>query len=218
MIDQIIRARRSVRAFLPTPVDNEIINEILATAARAPSGANMQPWQVYVITGDKKSALTADIINSFDRPDVAEYQHYPQVWDEPYLSRRQQSGIGLYSLLGIARDDTEKKKEQRIRNFKFFDAPVGLFFTIDRNLEKGSWLDYGMFIQNILLSAQSKGIGTCVQGSFNSYYTIVARHIEMPISQQLVCGMSMGYADANRAENSLITERAEINEFVKFVR
>ncbi len=222
IVDSIIRGRRSVRGFLPTPIPKETILDILDVAARAPSGTNTQPWQVTIVTGEKKESLSRELISTaLDSTRNAghqqEYSYYPEKWISPYIDRRRKVGYDLYGLLGIAKGDRELMERQFARNYAFFDAPVGLFFTIDRILGQGSWLDYGMFLQNVMLAARARGLDTCPQAAFCKYHRIIARHLEIPESQMLVCGMALGYADQSRVENSLQTERESVLNFARFV-
>src|SRR5690606_32546114 len=173
VIDHAITSRRSVRAFLPTPVGRQTIAEILEVAARAPSGTNMQPWKTYVVTGRTRRAISEAILQSGIRAERAvwdEYRYYPTQFFEPYLSRRRAVGFALYRLLGIGRRDVERMRAQHDRNFVFFDAPVGMIFTIDRRLEKGSWIDYGMFLENVAIAARARGLHTCPQAAFAPYH------------------------------------------------
>jgi nitroreductase len=222
IVDSIIRGRRSVRGFLPTPIPKETILDILDVAARAPSGTNTQPWQVTIVTGEKKESLSRELISTaLDSTRNAghqqEYSYYPEKWISPYIDRRRKVGYDLYGLLGIAKGERELMERQFARNYAFFDAPVGLFFTIDRILGQGSWLDYGMFLQNVMLAARARGLDTCPQAAFCKYHRIIARHLEIPESQMLVCGMALGYADQSRVENSLQTERESVLNFARFV-
>ena len=222
VVDDVIRGRRSVRAFLPTPVPNEAILGILDVAARAPSGTNTQPWKVVVVSDGKKDALSKELIAtaldpSRDAKHIQEYSYYPNKWIHPYIDRRRKVGYDLYGLLGIAKGETARMDRQFVRNYSFFEAPVGLFFTIDRILGQGSWLDYGMFLQNVMLAARARGLDTCPQAAFIKYHRIIARHLEIPPDQQLVCGMSLGYEDPSRIENSLRTTRESAVSFVRFL-
>jgi hypothetical protein len=222
IIDAVIRGRRSVRAFLPTPVPKETILEILNVAARAPSGTNTQPWKVTVVTGLKKEALSSELIETsldpaLDAKHTQEYSYYPDKWVHPYIDRRRKVGYDLYGLLGIAKGEHDRMKRQFARNYAFFDAPVGLFFTIHRILGQGSWLDYGMFLQNVMLAARARGLDTCPQAAFIKYHRIVARHLEIPKGEMLLCGMALGYEDMSRVENSLRTEREPGSVFSRFL-
>jgi nitroreductase len=223
IVDKVILGRKSVRAFLPTPISEKTIVEILKVASRAPSGSNTQPWRVYVLQGAIKEKLSNTIKevasdpiqNALHRP---EYIYYPKNWTEPFISRRRKVGIDLYKLLGIAREDTKKMQTQHFRNYDFFDAPVALVCTIPRIMEQGSWLDYGMFIQNILIAAGGRGIQTCPQAAFISYHQIVQDVVGFPSEEQLVCCIAMGYEDTSKIENTLTTERVPVDDFVSFVR
>jgi nitroreductase len=222
IVDAAITSRRSIRAFLPTPVPRETVEEILAVAARAPSGTNTQPWQVHVLTGAAKERLSAAILSAYNDPEqrkqhAEEYAYYPKQWVEPYLARRRKVGWDLYGLLGIGRDDKERMHAQHGRNYLFFDAPVGLIFTIDRVLEQGSWLDYGMFLQNVMVAARARGLDTCPQAAFTPFHRVIGRELGLPPGQMVVCGMSLGYADMSRVENGLRTEREPVDRFARFL-
>lgn len=220
-VDEAIVSRRSVRAFLPHAVDEAVIRDILAVAARAPSGTNMQPWRVYVVTGERKQALSKAILNSGMRAEKAvwdDYKYYPDQFFEPYLSRRRAVGFGLYGLLGIGRREVERMREQHDRNFVFFDAPVGMIFTIDRRLNKGSWIDHGMFLQSIMIAARGRGLHTCPQAAFAPYHQVIRPLLDIPDEEVVVCGMAIGYEDETKPENGLRTERAGVDEFATFLR
>ncbi len=222
IVDAAITSRRSLRAFLPTPVPRETIEQILAVASRAPSGTNTQPWKVYVLTGAAKAALSQAILAAYDDPaqratHVEEYAYYPTEWVPPYIDRRRKVGWDLYGLLGIAKTDRERMHAQHGRNYAFFDAPVGLIFTIDRIMRQGSWLDYGMFLQNVMVAARARGLDTCPQAAFTQYHRIVTAQVGAPATEQLVCGMSLGYADPDAVENRLVTERAPVASFARFL-
>jgi nitroreductase len=219
IVDEAIRSRKSVRAFLPDMVEEAIVREILELAARAPSGTNMQPWKVYVTTGETKRRIADAILNSGIRAEKAvwdEYKYYPDQFFEPYLTRRRKVGFDLYGVLGIGRRDVDLMRAQHDRNFVFFDAPVGMIFTIDRRLNKGSWVDYGMFLQNIMVAARARGLHTCPQAAFAPYHHQLRPVLGIPDEEIVVCGMAIGYEDVTRPENSLITERAPIDEWVTF--
>lgn len=221
-VDDAITSRRSIRAFLPAPVAHEDIAAILQVAARAPSGTNTQPWKVYVLQGQRKQQLSAAILAAHNDPEQArqhteEYAYYPREWVSPYIDRRRKVGWDLYALLGLGRDNKAGMAAQHGRNYVFFDAPVGLIFTIDRIMEQGSWLDYGMFLQNIMVAARARGLDTCPQAAFTQYHRIIAEQLALPESETVVCGMALGVADLSKIENSLVTERMALGEFVKFV-
>ena len=221
LVDEAITSRRSVRAFLPTPVPDETIRDILRVAARAPSGTNMQPWKVYVVKGDRKQALADAILGSGIRAEKAvwdDYVYYPDQFFEPYLTRRRAVGFALYSLLGIGRREVERMRAQHDRNFTFFDAPVGMIFTIDRRLNKGSWVDHGMFLQTVMLAARARGLHTCPQAAFAPYHRQIRPLLNIPDEEIVVCGMALGHEDASKPENALRSERAPLEEFVTFIR
>lgn len=221
IVDRAITSRRSVRAFLPTPVADETIRDILRVASRAPSGTNMQPWKVYVLTGGKKEALSRAILDSGIRPEKIEwdeYRYYPDQFFEPYLTRRRTVGFALYGLLGIGRRDVERMREQHDRNFTFFDAPVGMIFTIDRRLNVGSWVDHGMFLQNVMIAARGRGLHTCPQAAFAPYHRQIRPLLGIPDEEVVVCGMALGHEDGTKPENALRSERAPVEDFVTFVR
>ena len=222
IVDAAITSRRSVRAFLPTPVPKPVIEDILRVASRAPSGTNTQPWKVYVLTGASREDLSRKILAAYDDPAVArtheeEYAYYPREWVSPYIDRRRKIGWDLYGLLGIAKGDKARMHAQHGRNYSFFDAPVGLMFTIDRVMELGSWLDYGMFLQNIMVAARARGLDTCPQAAFTQFHRIVMEHLGAPPQEMLVCGMSLGHADPDATENRLQTEREPVEGFARFL-
>ena len=221
VVDAAICTRLSARAYLPTPVPRSQIEEILAVASRAPSGTNPQPWNVHVLTGDSLAALAGKLLAAFNDPAQAathteEYPYYPTEWRSPFLDRRRKVGWDLYGLLGITKTDKPGMHAQHARNYAFFDAPVGLMFTIDRVMRQGSWLDYGMFLQNIMVAARARGLHTCPQAAFNPFHRIILEHLGTPPSQMLVCGMSMGHADPSKIENTLVTEREPVAGFTTF--
>ncbi|MEO5732712.1 MAG: nitroreductase [Rubrivivax sp.] len=220
-VDTAITSRRSVRGFLPTPVPRQTIEDILQVATRAPSGTNTQPWKVHVLTGAAKDALAADIRAAYDDPaeratHTEEYAYYPTEWRSPYIDRRRKVGWDLYGLLDIAKTDKAAMHAQHGRNYAFFDAPVGLMFTIDRVLEKGSWLDYGMFLQNVMVAARGRGLDTCPQAAFMQFHRIIQRHLELSKDEMVVCGMSLGHADPDAVANRLQTDREPVASFVRF--
>ena len=221
-VDAAITSRRSLRAFLPTPIPRETIEDILRVASRAPSGTNTQPWKVYVLTGEPLAALARDIAAVYDDPEVAaqhreEYAYYPVEWRPPYIDRRRKVGWDLYGLLGITKGDKPRMHAQHGRNYVFFDAPVGLMFTIDRVMQQGSWLDYGMFLQNIMVAARARGLDTCPQAAFTQFHRIILPRLSAGDDEMLVCGMSLGIADPAAVENTLVTEREPVAGFTRFL-
>jgi nitroreductase len=224
-VDAAITSRHAVRAFLPTPVPRQTIEEILAVASRAPSGTNTQPWKVTVLTGAAKDSLSRKILAAHDahaaagtpEAEATEYAYYPTEWVSPYIERRRKIGWDLYGLLGIAKGDKARMHAQHGRNYSFFGAPVGLIFTIDRILNQGSWLDYGMFLENIMVAARGRGLDTCPQVAFLGFHRIIAEHLALPPGEMMVCGMSLGHADPDAPENRLVTERAPVAAFARFL-
>lgn len=221
VVDEVIKSRYSCRAFLPDPVSQDVVAEILAIASHAPSGTNIQPWKVWVLTGETKKRLSERLLTAFDDPEEVSthsepYQYYPKKWVSPYIDRRRKVGLELYSLLGIQKGDAQRMHEQFARNYKFFDAPVGIIFTVDNVMEQGSWLDYGMFLQNIMLAAKARGLDTCTQAALIQFHRIIREELSIPDSETIICGMSLGYADPDAPENALRTERAPLDEWVQF--
>jgi len=221
-VDEAITSRHSIRAFLPTPVPRATIEAILAVAARAPSGTNTQPWHVAVLTGSALKSLSTKLVAAYDDPverarHTEEYAYYPTEWKSPFIDRRRKVGWDLYGLLDIARTDKDKMHAQHGRNYEFFGAPVGLMFTIDRIMRQGSWLDYGMFLQSIMIAARGRGLDTCPQAAFMQFHRIITEHVGAPANEQVVCGMSLGYADPDAIENTLVTERDPVSAFARFL-
>ena len=221
-VDAAIDSRMSARAFLPTPVPRETLEHLLALASRAPSGTNTQPWKVYVLQGASRDRLVAKVCRAHDairaNPELAaqyqeEYAYYPEKWVSPYIDRRRENGWGLYGLLGIGKGDKDKMHAQHQRNFKFFDAPVGLMFTLDRVMGRGSLVDYGMFMQNLMVAARGHGFHTCPQAAWNGFASIILPHIGAGADEMLVCGMSLGYADESALVNTFRTPRVSPQDF-----
>ena len=221
-VDEAITSRHSIRAFLPTPVPRETIEEILAVASRAPSGTNTQPWHVAVLTGAALQSLSTKLVAAYDDPverarHTEEYAYYPTEWKSPFIDRRRKVGWDLYGLLGIAKTDKERMHAQHRRNYEFFGAPVGFMFTIDRIMRQGSWLDFGMFLENIMVAARGRGLDTCPQAAFTPFHRLITEAIGIPDDQQLVCGMSLGVRDPDAIENTLVTEREPVESFTRFL-
>ncbi len=218
-VDEAIRSRHSIRRFLPTPVPKETVRELLELAACAPSGTNVQPWRVYAVAGKEKETLSASIMERFERGETdggRELDYYPKEWVEPWLSRRRKCGLGLYSLLGITKDDKARMKAQGGRNFHFFDAPVGLIFTLDNRSGKGMLVDCGMFLGNLMTAARARGLDTCAQAFFADYHQTIRASLGIPDNEIVYCGMALGYADPDAPENKLITEREPVEGFTDF--
>jgi nitroreductase len=225
-VTQAITSRMSVRAFTPQPVAREVIAELLQTASRAPSGTNTQPWKVYVLQGASQSSLVDKVCAAHDairaQPELAAdyreaYDYYPEKWVSPYIDRRRENGWGLYGLLGIGKGDKDKMHAQHQRNFKFFDAPVGLMFTIDTVMGRGSLVDYGMFMQSLMVAARGHGLHTCPQAAWNGFAKIILPHIDAGADEMLVCGMALGYADERELVNTFHTPRVPVEDFTHWL-
>ena len=220
-VDAAITSRRSIRAFLPTPIPEATIREILEVATRAPSGTNTQPWKVHVLSGAARQRLSDAITAAYNDPaervqHTEEYDYYPREWVSPYIDRRRKIGWDLYGLLEIGKADKDKMHAQHGRNYVFFDAPVGLIFTIDRVLAQGSWLDYGMFMENIMIAARGRGLDTCPQAAFTPFHRVIKDVLALGDHEMVVCGMALGVADPHAIANRLATARATVEEFARF--
>ena len=225
-VDVAITSRVSVRAFLPTAVPREVLQAILAVASRAPSGTNTQPWKVYVLRGASRQALVDKVCAAHDalRADPSlgaahqeAYAYYPQQWVSPYIDRRREVGWGLYGLLGIEKGDKDRMHQQHQKNFRFFGAPVGLMFTVDKVMGQGALLDSGMFLQNTMVAARARGLHTCPQAAWNGFAHIVLPHIGAGPNEMLVCGMALGHADTTDAANTYCASRVPVNEFTTWL-
>ena len=225
-VEQAITSRMSVRAFLPQAVPRETIQHLLEVASRAPSGTNTQPWKVYVLQGSSRDALVEKVCTAHDAlradPSLAEqyreeYDYYPEKWVSPYIDRRRENGWGLYGLLGITKGDKDRMHAQHQRNFRFFDAPVGLMFTVDRIMGRGSLVDYCMFLQNIMVAARAQGLHTCPQAAWNGFARIILPHIGAGEGEMLVCGMALGHADPDDPVNTFHTPREPVESFTRWL-
>ena len=225
-VDAAILSRFSARAYLPKAVDRGILQEVLSIAARAPSGTNTQPWKVYVLQGEKLAELVNQTCAAHDaltaNPALAAefaepYDYYPEKWVSPFIDRRRECGFGLYGVLGIVKGDKGRMHEQHQKNFRFFDAPVGLIFTIDKVMGRGSLLDYGMFLQTLMVAARSRGLHTCPQAAWNGFSKIILPHVGAGENEMVVCGMSLGYADESALVNTFQTTRVQSTDFTHWV-
>jgi len=217
-IIETIKQRKSVRAFLKKDVECDKIKTILETAKHSPSGVNMQPWCVAVVSGDKKRTIENKMMQAFSEkePERMQYNYYPLNWEEPYKTRRKETGLLMYSILDIKREDKEKQFTQWLKNYTAFDAPIVLYFFIDKSLEKGSYLDYGMFLQSIMLSTVELGLSTCTQAALAQYPDIVKEELGINNNKILLCGMALGYEDKEDIINSYRTSRIDLDDFVTF--
>jgi nitroreductase len=225
-IQQALDSRMSARAFMQQAVSKETITDILHMASRAPSGTNTQPWKVYVLQGESRNSLVAKVCAAHDEirthPEKAAdyreaYDYYPEKWVSPYIDRRRENGWSLYGLLGIGKADKDKMHAQHQRNYKFFDAPVGLMFTLDKVMGRGSLVDYGMFLQSVMLAARAHGLHTCPQAAWNGFATIILPHIGAGPDEMLVCGMALGFADDQDIVNTFRTPRETVASFTHWL-
>lgn len=215
-----IRTRRSVRAYRPDPVAPDVLRELVALGRHAPSGSNIQPWRVHVLTGATLLRVGGAIRDAFVNGETGhrrDYEYYTDPVFEPYLARRRACGWGLYSTLGIGRGDHEKSQAYRATNYTFFGAPVGLIFTIDRRLEIGSWLDYGMFLQTLMLAARGYGLHTCAEAAIASYPDVVRRELALGRDWTVICGMALGYADEDAVVNGFQPARIPLEDYATFL-
>ncbi|MCL1894462.1 MAG: nitroreductase [Holophagaceae bacterium] len=217
-VDNAIISRHSIRRFSAKEVSKETVERLLELGSLAPSSTNVQPWKVYALTGKAKEALSVAITNKFNsgEKECREYESYPKVWEEPWLSRRRKVGKDLYGVLGIPKEDKEGMKRQTARNFSFFDAPVGLIFTTERQFGAGMFLDIGMFMENVMLAARSRGLDTCPQAFFADFPDTIRACMGIGENEIIVCGMALGYADPSAPENALRTERESVENFAVF--
>jgi len=226
LVDDAIRSRHSVRAFLSTPVDAQIIQDILEVACRAPSGTNTQPWKVYVITDKKRDEMVDRVCKAqleiYNHPEkAAEYQetfpYYPEKWISPFIDRRRENGWGLYGLLNIQKGEKEKMAAQQLRNYQLFDAPVGLYFTVNKAMGIGSKMDISMMIQNVMVAAKARGLDTCPQAAWNHFRPIVLEVLGASDDEELVCTIALGYANPDEIVNTFITPREPVENFTVFL-
>lgn len=227
VLKKVIKTRHSVRAYLDKPVEQSLIEDMLKTASRAPSGTNIQPWQVYVVKGDKLKQIVSKVCTAHDAlrdgkknleefPEV--YDYYPPKWFEPYLGRRRENGFSLYGLLGIERGEKDKMHQQQQENFKFFGAPVGIFFTLHKDLGEGAKMDLAMFMQNFMLAANANGLATCAQAAWNMFHSLVLPILGAGEDEHLTAALALGYEDEEHIINTFKTPRLEVAEFTKFLK
>ena len=225
-VDAAILSRFSTRAYLDKPVEKSVLADLLQVAARSPSGTNTQPWKVYVLQGVAKDKLVNDVCEAHNamaaNPALAaeyaeEYDYYPSKWVSPYIERRRECGFGLYGVLGIGKGEKDKMHLQHLQNFRFFGAPVGLIFTLDKVMGRGSLLDYGMFLQNVMVAARARGLHTCPQAAWNTFSKIIYKHVGAGEKEMMVCGMSLGYADESALVNTFKTTRVDASSFTHWI-
>ena len=219
-VNDALKKRKSVRAYLDKPVEDEKISAILTAARYSPSGVNTQPWQVAVVSGESKKQLQEKIETRFRNGDKgkAEYDYYPTEWAEPFTSRRKECGLLMYKTLGIERSDRERQTDQWAANYRAFDAPLMLLFFMDKRMKAGSFMDYGMFLQSVMLSAVEQGLATCPQASLADYPELIKQQLGYSDDQILLCGMALGYEDTQARVNSYRTSRIDTNSFTQFFK
>jgi nitroreductase len=217
-IDEVLAKRRSARAFKPDPLDRALVEEILRVAALAPSNTNVQPWKVHVAAGEVRDRLEREVLAHRETNPSDASAEFPRAnkRKEPYLSRMRTLGKAMYGLLEIPKGDQAAGWRQWGRNYAFFDAPVGLIFTIDKDLDQMNWVDLGLFAMAIMLAAKARGVDTCALGAWNNYWTVTRRVLDVPEDQYIVFGMAMGYADDTQAVNRLVAEREPVEAFATF--
>ena len=213
-----MKGRHSVRAYLDRPVAPEVVEAVLEAARYAPSGVNTQPWRVAVVSGEAKARLGA-ALEAARRDGVEpdpDYSYYPESWREPYKGRRKTCGLALYGALEIGRDDRERQMDAWCANYRFFDAPVGLLLFMDRDMGQGSWLDMGMFMQNILLAARAHGLESCPQASLADYPGIVRSQLGIDDDRLLLAGIALGYPDEEAPVNQYRLDRESVSAFTSW--
>jgi nitroreductase len=219
LVSEAVRSRKTIRAFDARPVAPHIVREILELALRAPSGGNLQPWRVYVLSGAARDELVRRVhAGMADTPlgDTPEYHIYPPGLTQPYEGRRVRVGKQLYTAVGVPRGDKAAMLVQLNRNFEFFGAPVGLIFTMDRQMQQGQWADLGMLMQTIMLLARERGLHTCPQEAWARWHRVIRDYLEVPTHEMIFCGLGIGYADEGAPANSFVSERAPLDEIATF--
>jgi nitroreductase len=217
-VSEAVRGRRSARAFLATALPRETVEELLTLAARAPSGGNLQPWQVIALTGEPLEALKAKVLAKVaagEAYEPMEIQVYPSPLEEPWRSRRFESGEALYRSIGVGREDKAGRRAQFARNYNLFGAPVGLFFFVHRSFDRPQWAHLGMFIQTLMLLAEERGLGTCAQESWAAYSRTVSDICGQGEEMVLHCGVALGHPDTKHPINGWRTERAPLAEYAR---
>jgi nitroreductase len=217
VVDEVLRSRRTMRSYKADQVSKQLLLEILDVAATAPSNSNTQPWRVHAIGGEPKAALGADLVAAFRKNELPASVHFPSPLPPEFASRQEDFGSRYYKTLGIDFANSEGRARQTERNFSFFGAPIGLIFTIDKRLNAHSWLDLGLFVQNVMIAARARGLDTCPQVSFARFHPVIARHLKLEDNEITVCGMSMGYADRDAAVNKMQMPRSAVEQFARLV-
>lgn len=217
-VSEAIKQRHSVRQFLDKAVSQEQISQLLDIARHAPSGANTQPWRVAVLSGDRKQTLIQQIVNAFEtgKTEIADYEYYPTAWQEPYLGRRRACGLQLYQSLKIQRGDKAAQKAQWAANYRAFDAPVMMLFWMEGVMQTGSFMDFGMFLQSLMIAAVEAGLASCPQAALAEYPHTIKSALNLPDDAILLCGMALGYEDTTAPVNQYRTAREAVETFTHF--
>jgi len=219
-VSEALATRKSVRAFKPDPVPAGTIRAILEQAARAPSGGNLQPWKVYALLGDARDELVRRVAERRKEKamgELPEYHIYPPGLTEPYKTRRFRIGEAMYATMNIPREDKMARLGFFQGNWEFFGAPVGLIFTIDRQMQQGQWSDLGMYLQSIMLLAREYGLHTCPQEAWAVWHSVIRDYLSVPENEMIFCGMAIGHADESHPVNGLVSERAPLEEYAKIL-
>ncbi|MBY3130192.1 MULTISPECIES: nitroreductase [Rhizobium] len=220
VVDQIMMERRAKRGFLNTPVTTETVNEILNAARFAPSSSNTQPWRCYVLTGSARDRITSKAVEIFRAgPEklAPEYPFFPQPLHDPFIGRFNQFRGQLGDAVGVPRSDKYGRLKDVERQFRFFEAPVGMIFTMDRKLEWASFICYGCFLQSLMLAAKARGLDTCAQQIWSLQHQLLREELGFPETDMVIAGMSLGWADNALAENNMVNQKLAIEDFVEFV-
>ena len=217
VVDAIIRSRRAIRFFTHDAVPRSVIEDILDVARCAPSNSNTQPWRVHVLTGERKKALSEALRHAYAEDAHPPLRHMPDPLPDAMRSRQEAFGMRYYGALGVAKSDVRQRANVTARNFDFFGAPVGLIFAIDSTLTKYSWLDYGIFIQTVMLAARAVGLATCAQVSFARFQNVIADHLGFSSGHEVVCGMSLGFSDEASPVNRIDMAREPVRDFSTFL-
>ena len=215
-VSDAVLKRRSIRAFTSQPINNKVIKDLLALAARSPSGGNLQPWKIYVVNNQSMKKLI-EFQDNWDQPETPGYDIYPSGLTEPYRTSRYQLGEAMYELLGIPREDKDARLQQVLRNFEFFGAPAAIFCFVDKQMGPPQWSDLGMFLQTFMLLAQEAGIDTCAQEAWAMKNDSVSKFVGSDKNDILFCGLALGYKDEDAVINQLSSERRPIEQWAKFL-
>jgi nitroreductase len=215
-VSSALATRKSIRAFTDRPVPTATVRELIERSARSPSGSNLQPWRVYALVGQARDALVQRVraqLKDLPRGEPPERNIHPPNLSEPYSSRYFRAASRVYGALGIAREDMPARARHLARNWEFFGAPVGLIFTIHHRMEPGQWADLGMYMQSLMLLARDHGLDTCAQEAWALWPKTLRECLSLPPEEMVVCGMALGFRDAEAPVNTFVSERAPLDEY-----